>query len=115
MTRQRHGLEAASFTGAMWALAGLGVLLLILPTLVVVVVSFTSGFSLRFPPQGYSLRWYYALLDAWQLHFAAATRFEVACWTTALAAQRVSGAPAHSCRASHDAQEYIFEIRLLQR
>ena len=85
MTRQRHGLEAASFTGAMWALAGLGVLLLILPTLVVVVVSFTSGFSLRFPPQGYSLRWYYALLDAWQLHFAAANSFEVACWTTVLA------------------------------
>ena len=46
-------------------------LLLVLPTLVVIVVSFTSGFSLKFPPPGYSLRWYAALLDAWQLHFAA--------------------------------------------
>jgi putative spermidine/putrescine transport system permease protein len=49
--------------------------LLALPTLVVIIVSFTSGFSLRFPPPGYSLKWYAALLDAWQLHFAAANSF----------------------------------------
>jgi putative spermidine/putrescine transport system permease protein len=85
MIERREGLEAVSFKGLMWALAAACFLLLVLPTLVVIVVSFTSGFSLKFPPPGYSLRWYAALLDAWQLHFAAGNSLEVAVWTTALA------------------------------
>jgi putative spermidine/putrescine transport system permease protein len=85
MTRQRSSLEALSFKTTMWGLAGLCFLLLMLPTLVVIIVSFTSGFSLKFPPPGYSLRWYAALMDAWQLHFAATNSFKVALWTTALA------------------------------
>ena len=85
MIERREGLEAASFRGLMWGLAGLCFLLLVLPTLVVIVVSFTSGFSLKFPPPGYSLRWYVALLDAWQLHFAASNSLKVAVWTTVLA------------------------------
>ena len=63
---QRHdGFEAQSFKLVMWGLATLCFLLLVLPTVVVVVVSFTSGFSLKFPPPGYSFKWYVALLDAW--------------------------------------------------
>jgi putative spermidine/putrescine transport system permease protein len=85
MIERREGLEAVSFKALMWGLAGLCFLLLVLPTLVVIVVSFTSGFSLKFPPPGYSLRWYAALLDAWQLHFAASNSLKVAIWTTALA------------------------------
>jgi putative spermidine/putrescine transport system permease protein len=84
MRRRRESVEAASFNLAMWGLAGLCFLLLVLPTLVVVIVSFTSGFSLRFPPPGYSLRWYGELLNAWQLHFAATNSFKVAIWTTLL-------------------------------
>jgi putative spermidine/putrescine transport system permease protein len=84
MRGRRESLEAASFKLTMWGLAGLCFLLLILPTLVVVIVSFTSGFSLRFPPPGYSLRWYGELLNAWQLHFAATNSFKVAMWTTLL-------------------------------
>ena len=84
MTRQRSSLEAMSFHTTIWLLAALCFLLLVLPTLVVVVVSFTSGFSLKFPPPGYSFRWYSALLDAWQLHFAAANSLKVAAWTTGL-------------------------------
>jgi putative spermidine/putrescine transport system permease protein len=84
MRRRRESVEAASFKLAMWGLAGLCFLLLVLPTLVVVIVSFTSGFSLRFPPPGYSLRWYGELLNAWQLHFAATNSFKVAIWTTLL-------------------------------
>jgi putative spermidine/putrescine transport system permease protein len=84
MTRQKRGIEAMSFAVVMWGFAGLCVLLLMLPTIVVLVVSFTSGFSLRFPPTGYSFRWYVALMDAWQLHFAAANSFKVALWTTTL-------------------------------
>jgi putative spermidine/putrescine transport system permease protein len=84
MTRQRKGLEALSFSVVMYGLALSCLALLLLPTLVVIIVSFTSGFSLRFPPQGYSFKWYAALLDAWQLHFAAANSFKVAIWTTAV-------------------------------
>src|SRR5450631_3498687 len=84
MIERHEGLEAASFKGLMWGLAAACFLLLVLPTLVVIVVSFTSGFSLKFPPPGYSLRWYVGLLDAWQLQFAALNSFKVAIWTTFL-------------------------------
>ena len=84
MTRQKNGIESVSFKATMWVLASLCVLLLLLPTLVVVVVSFTSGFSLKFPPPGYSFRWYGALLDAWQLHFAATNSLRVAALTTVI-------------------------------
>ena len=84
MRLPRTSLDRLSFTLVMWTLGFAAVALLLLPTLVVVIVSFTSGFSLRFPPTGYSLRWYAALLDAWQLHFAATNSFKIALWTTAL-------------------------------
>lgn len=38
-------------------------LYLMVPSLVVIPMSFTSGRSLSFPPDGFSLRWYQALLD----------------------------------------------------
>ena len=54
-------MERRSF----WAVFGvLGVfagVLLLAPTVVVLITSFTSGFSLKFPPPGYSPRWYVAL------------------------------------------------------
>ena len=84
MIRRRPSLDSASFDLVVWGLAALCLALLLLPTLVVITVSFTSGFSLRFPPPGYSFRWYAALLEAWQLHFAAANSVKVALWTTGL-------------------------------
>jgi putative spermidine/putrescine transport system permease protein len=57
----RRDLDWFSFHGAVLVLAGLCLVLLAAPTVIVVLVSFTSGFSLRFPPPGYSLRWYAAL------------------------------------------------------
>jgi putative spermidine/putrescine transport system permease protein len=77
-------LGAFSFRLVMGLLGLAGVTLLVMPTLVVVIVSFTNSFSLRFPPPGYSLRWYAALGDAWQLQFAAWNSFTVALWTTGL-------------------------------
>ena len=77
-------LSTASFRLVIGFLAFLGITLLVVPTLVVVIVSFTSSFSLRFPPPGYSLRWYAALGDAWQLQFAAWNSLQVAFWTTTL-------------------------------
>jgi putative spermidine/putrescine transport system permease protein len=82
--RRRNGLEAASFSLTMWGLAAVSFILLAAPSVVVIVVSFTSGYSLKFPPPGYSFRWYVSLLDAWQLQFAATNSLKVALWTTAL-------------------------------
>src|SRR3974390_3896493 len=82
--RRRVDLGTISLNLTLGLLAAACLVLLILPTAVVIVVSFTSGFSLRFPPPGYSFRWYVALLDAWQLQLAALNSFKVATWTTFL-------------------------------
>ncbi|MFN5684507.1 ABC transporter permease, partial [Bradyrhizobium sp.] len=76
--------EALSFQIAMTAIAVLALILIVSPSLVVVIVSFTSGFSLKFPPPGYSTRWYVELWNAWQLQFAARNSVVVAMWSTAL-------------------------------
>jgi len=70
--------------GLLGGIATLAVLLLLAPTVVVIVVSFTNGYSLKFPPPGYSLRWYEALGDAWQLQFAALNSLKVASGATLL-------------------------------
>ena len=46
--RQRQGLATASFRSAAGGLAAAALFLLAAPTLIVVIVSFTSGLSLRF-------------------------------------------------------------------
>lgn len=71
--------ERRSFQGLFLLLALAAALLLIAPTVVVLITSFTSGFSLKFPPPGYSPRWYMALwndspeiLDAFALSLKVA-------------------------------------------
>jgi len=81
---RKRSWETISFEVAMTTAALLALLLIIAPSLVVLIVSFTSGFSLKFPPPGYSTRWYVELWDAWQLHFAARNSFVVALWATGL-------------------------------
>jgi len=53
--------ERRSFRLLLGLLAVAAGALLIAPTLIVLITSFTSGFSLKFPPPGYSARWYLAL------------------------------------------------------
>lgn len=53
--------ERRSFRLVLGLLAVAAGVLLIAPTLIVLITSFTSGFSLKFPPPGYSARWYLAL------------------------------------------------------
>jgi putative spermidine/putrescine transport system permease protein len=84
MPRRKRTFEAISFELAMTASALVALVLIVAPSLVVMIVSFTSGFSLKFPPPGYSLRWYVELANAWQLHFAARNSLVVALWSTAL-------------------------------
>ena len=81
---QRHAPSAIALRGLLGSIAALAVLLLLAPTVVVIVVSFTNGYSLKFPPPGYSWRWYEALGDAWQLQFAALNSLKVATGATLL-------------------------------
>src|ERR1700730_1828032 len=76
--RQMMDAAGLSFQAVFLALAFLAMVLLLAPTVIVVVVSFTSGLSLRFPPPGYSLRWYGSLAESWQLQFAALDSLEIA-------------------------------------
>jgi putative spermidine/putrescine transport system permease protein len=81
----RTNADRISLNFVLNALTMVSLALLLAPAIIVIVVSFTSSYSLRFPPPGYSLRWYQALIDAWQLQFAAMNSLKVAFWTTLLA------------------------------
>lgn len=76
-------LEALSFRLVMGGLAALAVVLLVAPTVIVLMTSVTSSPSLRFPPDGFSLRWYAALGEAYQMRAAAWNSFQVAALATA--------------------------------
>jgi putative spermidine/putrescine transport system permease protein len=78
-------LERWSFNFVLGLLALTAALLLVAPTVVVLITSFTSAFSLRFPPPGYSVRWYVALWnDSPEILDAALTSLEVAGIATAV-------------------------------
>ena len=59
------GLSDASFALVMYTLAVVGLLLLTLPTIIILIASLTNSYSLKFPPPGYSFRWYEA---CWMRH-----------------------------------------------
>ena len=81
----RHvDFDTFSFKAVMAVLSAIAIVLLIAPSLIVVIVSFTSAYSLRFPPPGFSFRWYVALSQDWQLQFAAWNSVKVALVATIL-------------------------------
>ncbi|NLH82022.1 MAG: ABC transporter permease [Phyllobacteriaceae bacterium] len=78
--------ESSSFDRVTAIVAGLALILLTAPTLVVLIASFTSGASLRFPPPGLSLRWYVELLGSDDLIDMALRSLGIAVVTAAIAA-----------------------------
>ena len=56
MSRRKRTWEAVSFEVVMTLVALVALGVIIAPSLVVLIVSFTSGYSLKFPPPGYSAR-----------------------------------------------------------
>ena len=54
-------VERWSFALAFGAAGAAAIVLLVAPTVIVLITSFTSAYSLKFPPPGYSTRWYAAL------------------------------------------------------
>src|ERR1700719_1155407 len=74
--------DAVSIKVAFGLLSAGALVFLVAPTLIVLITSFTASESLRFPPPGLSLRWYYALIDADQMQRAAWNSLMIAFWTT---------------------------------
>jgi putative spermidine/putrescine transport system permease protein len=82
----RSRVDRWSFFAAFGALASVAVLLLTAPTVIVLITSFTSAYSLKFPPPGYSVRWYQALWnESPEIVAAAQLSLEVAAVATLIA------------------------------
>jgi putative spermidine/putrescine transport system permease protein len=77
-------LSMASIWTVFTVMTVFSVIVLVAPSIVVILTSLTDSQSLRFPPQGLSLRWYVALLQADQMQRAAWNSLVVAFWTTIL-------------------------------
>lgn len=67
------------------SLAVLGYMIMIVPILFVVAAAFTSGSSLRFPPEGFSLRWFEAAAGHTPFRAALLTSLQLALLSTGLA------------------------------
>src|SRR3954454_22081203 len=74
------------YAGVIGAIAGFALVLLMAPTLVVLIISFTGGITLKFPPPSWSLRWYVELLQSWEIIEPALTSLKVAALATLLSA-----------------------------
>jgi putative spermidine/putrescine transport system permease protein len=114
---QRHvDWEALSFRAVFGLIALITVFVLVAPTAVILILSFTGEEALRFPPASYSLRWYAALLDANELQDAAFISLKVAIITvTASVLMGVAAALAiaRSRRAWARALETLFMSPLI--
>ncbi len=81
-------LDTISYSVVVRGLAILSLVILLGPIVVVVTISFTDALALRFPPPGYSMRWYLALFDAEksaEIQRAALNSLIVAACSTAVA------------------------------
>lgn len=67
------------------AFGGIAVFFMVAPTLIVIPMGFSSSDVLEFPPPGFSLRWYQAIVSDPQWSTALVTSLEVGLLTAALA------------------------------
>ena len=80
-------LSDLSYMTIMGGIAALAVLILVGPVVIVLITSFTTSASLRFPPPDLSIRWYVELFDpsrSRHIHRAAGNSLWVAASATAL-------------------------------
>jgi putative spermidine/putrescine transport system permease protein len=83
--RSRIRWDRLSLAGVFGLLSAIALVFLVAPTMIVLITSFTASQSLKFPPDGFSLQWYAALLDADQMQRAAWNSLVIAFWTTVVA------------------------------
>jgi putative spermidine/putrescine transport system permease protein len=81
---RRIDFDSLSLKLVFGAIAAVAIFFLLAPTVIVILTSFTSSASLKFPPEGFSLRWYAALADATQIQHAAWNSLVIAVATTVL-------------------------------
>ena len=77
----RRRASDLSYVVVVGSLAGLGLLILVAPVVIVLLTSFTPSRSIKFPPSGLSLQWYQLLFDpvrSSQIHRAALNSLTVA-------------------------------------
>jgi len=106
MTRRPRDSGAWSLSLTFGILSAVAMVVLVVPSLIVLLTSFASSPSLKFPPDGYSLRWYAALADAQQMQRAAWNSLVVAVWASTIsvfagtaAALAIAGRRARCARA----------------
>lgn len=61
--RRENPIPALLYKLFVYGFGMLCVIYLVAPIVIALMMSFTSGQTLKYPPQGFSLRWYQALLD----------------------------------------------------
>jgi putative spermidine/putrescine transport system permease protein len=71
-----------AYEAGVWAIAAFAMLLLLAPTVVVLITSFTGGLTLKFPPPTWSVRWYVELMQSSELIAAAWTSLKLAAFAT---------------------------------
>ncbi|WP_334174237.1 ABC transporter permease [Pseudoxanthobacter sp.] len=72
------------FRALFWLVVAAIALFLLLPTLVIVPISFTAESTIRFPPQGFSLQWYQNVVTSPAWRAATLTSLETALGTAVL-------------------------------
>ncbi|MGH7324604.1 MAG: ABC transporter permease [Candidatus Rokuibacteriota bacterium] len=85
---RRGSLSDVSYTVVVGLLSAVALVILVGPVIVVLITSFTDSLTLKFPPPGFSTRWYRALFDptrSAEVHSAARTSVIVAIVATTLA------------------------------
>jgi len=78
----QRSLRDHFYFGTVGLLAGFTMLLLLAPTAVVLIISFTGGITLKFPPPSWSVRWYVELLNSDEIIQPALTSLKVAVLAT---------------------------------
>ena len=71
-----------AYSGIVWMIALFAMVLLLAPTVVVLITSFTGAQTLKFPPPSWSLLWYRELLQSHELIAATWTSLKIAFWAT---------------------------------
>ncbi len=93
MTRRGQApLGDRVLVGVLGLLCAVALVGLVFPSLLVVISSFNASEFLTFPPQGWSLRWYAAMAQNWEVRQSALVSFKVA--LLVVAADLLLGVPA---------------------
>lgn len=80
--------SALTYKFLVFGIGSLCMLFMVAPVIIAVLLSFTSGKTLKFPTPGFSLQWYVRLFDpaeSGQIHIAAWNSFQIAVLAVAMA------------------------------